>query len=239
MSCGATSEIDPVRQAILTAMSLSDAWEQARQAWRRLAPSNKRASEDDDGLATLSDIGVVRRLLDQAELAAVRTARLHGKSWAEIATHLGVTRQSAWERWRDLDASSGGEPQLSPESTVLNDAAEHLLKMNARERRRASKVLVPNVVGLDWIQAREVLAGSELVAISAQPDAPTGPGSCGWVITDQSPESGSRVPAGSIVRLWLRGRGDGDAGVREPRRPRPTPRSSGATLPEPRDQAIG
>ena len=218
-------------------MSLSDAWEQARQAWRRLASSSKRATEDDDGLATLSDIGVVRRMLDQAELAAVRTARLRGKSWAEIATHLGVTRQSAWERWRDLDDSPGGEPPLSPISRALDDAAEQLL--DARERRRASKVLVPNVVGLDWIQAREVLAGSELVAINAQPDAPTDPGSPGWVITDQSPESGSRVPAGSVVRLWLRGRGDGDAGVREPRRPRPTPRPSGATLPEPRDQAIG
>jgi transposase-like protein len=218
-------------------MSLSDAWEQARQAWRRLASSSKRASDDEDGLATLSDIGVVRRMLDQAELAAVRTARLRGKSWAEIATHLGVTRQSAWERWRDLDDSPGGEPQPSPEKTVLNDAAEHLLEMGARERRRASKVLVPNVVGLDWIQAREVLVGSELVAINAQPDAATDPGSRGWVITDQSPESGARVPAGSIVRLWLRG--DGDAGVREPRRPRPTPRSLGATLPEPRDQAIG
>ena len=221
-------------------MSLSDAWEQARQAWRRLAVSSKRASEDDDGLAALSDIGVVRRMLDQAELAAVRTARRHGKSWAEIATHLGVTRQSAWERWRDLDDSPGGEPQLSPESTVLDDAAGHLLEMGARERRRASKVLVPNVVELDWIQARGVLAGSELVAINAQPDAATDPGSRGWVITDQSPESGARVPAGSVVRLWLRRlRGDGDAGVREPRRPRPTPRSSGATLPEPRDQAIG
>jgi transposase-like protein len=218
-------------------MSLSDAWEQARQAWRRLASSSKRASEDDDGLGALSDIGVVRRILDQAELAAVRTARLHGKSWAEIATHLGVTRQSAWERWRDLDDSPGGELQRSPESTTLDDAAEHLLEMGAHERRRASKVLVPNVVGLDWIQAREVLGGSELVAINAQPDVATDPASRGWVITDQSPESGARVPAGSIVRLWLRG--DGDAGVREPRRPRPTPRSLGATLPEPRDQAIG
>ena len=108
-------------------MSLSDAWEQARQAWRRLAASSKRPSEDDDGLASLSDIGVVRRMLDQAELAAVRTARRHGKSWAEIATHLGVARQSAWERWRDLDDSLRGEPQLSSESTVLNDAAADLL----------------------------------------------------------------------------------------------------------------
>ncbi|MDT5050774.1 MAG: hypothetical protein QOE94_2437 [Mycobacterium sp.] len=218
-------------------MSLSDAWEQARQAWRRLAASSKRPGEDDDGLASLSDIGVVRRMLDQAELSAVRTARLHGRSWAEIATHLGVTRQSAWERWRDLDDSPRGEPQLSPESTVFNDAAAHLLEMGARERRRASKVLLPNVVGLEWIEARDVLAGNGLVAINAQPDAPTDLGSRGWVITDQSPESGARVPAGSVVRLWLRG--DGDAGVREPRRPRPTPRSAREMLPEPRDQAIG
>jgi PASTA domain len=218
-------------------VSLSDAWEQARQAWRRLAANSKRPSEDDDGLASLSDIGVVRRMLDQAELAAVRTARLHGKSWAEIATHLGIARQSAWERWRGLDDSLRGQPQLSPESTVLNDAAADLLAMGARERRRASKVLVPNVVGLEWIDARNVLAGNGLVAINAQPDAPTDPGSRGWVITDQSPESGARVPAGSVVRLWLRG--DGDAGVREPRRPRPTPRSAREMLPEPRDQAIG
>src|ERR1700679_2449769 len=160
-------------------MSLSDAWEQALQAWRRLAPSSKRASADDDGVAAVSDIGVVRRMLDQAELAAVRTARLRGKSWAEIATHLGVTRQSAWERWRDLDASPRGEPQRSAEATVLSDAAAHLVDMGAREGRRASKVRVPNVVGLEWIEARDVLAGAGLVAINVQPDAPTDPASRG------------------------------------------------------------
>lgn len=218
-------------------MSLSDAWEQARQAWRRLAASGKRPGDDDDGLASLSDIGVVRRMLDQAELSAVRTARLHGRSWAEIATHLGVTRQSAWERWRDLDDSPRGEPQLSSESTALNDAAAHLVAIRAQEQRRASKVLVPNVVGLEWIEARDVLAGKGLVAINAHPDTPTDLGSQGWVVTNQSPESGAMVRAGSVVRLWIRG--DGDAGVREPRRPRPTPRSAREMLPEPRDQAIG
>jgi len=210
-------------------MSLSDAWEQARHAWRRLSASSDGPSEGDDGLASLSDIGDVRRMLDQAELAAVRTARLHGKSWAEIATHLGVTRQSAWERWRDLD-------ELSPDPRGVDDAAAHLVQMGVRERRRASKVLVPNVVGLDWIEARDKLNDNELVALNAEPDVPL-PGATGWVVTDQSPESGAKVPAGSIVRLWLRG--DGDAGVREPRRPRPTPRSAREMLPEPRDQAIG
>ena len=216
-------------------MSVADAWEQARRAWRRLAANSGRARDDDDGLASLSDIGVVRRILDQAELAAVRAARLHGKSWAEIATHLGVTRQSAWERWRDLDDSpGGGESEPSTESTVLADAASHLLQMRAHEQRRASKVLVPNVIGLEWIQARDVLGAEGLTAINAQPDALTEPGGRGWIITDQSPESGARVPTGSVVRLWLRG--DGDAGVREPRRPRPTPRSAREMLPEPHDQ---
>jgi beta-lactam-binding protein with PASTA domain len=109
--------------------------------------------------------------------------------------------------------------------------------MRAREQRRAAKTPVPNVVGLEWIEARDVLAGKGLVAINAQPDTPTDPGSRSWVVTDQSPESGALVSAGSVVRLWLRG--DGDAGVREPRRPRPTPRSARETLPKPDDQAIG
>jgi PASTA domain/Homeodomain-like domain len=165
-------------------------------------------------------------------LAAVRAARVHGKSWAEIATHLGVTRQSAWERWRDLDDS----PDAGAESTILADAAAHLVKLRAQEQRRASKVKVPNVVGREWLEAREVLAGDRLVAITAQPDTPPDPGSRGWVVTDQSPESGAVVRTGSIVRLWLRG--DGDAGVREPRRPRPTSRSAREMLPEPHDEAI-
>jgi hypothetical protein len=219
-------------------MSVADGWEQARHAWRRLAANSGHPRDDHDGLALLSDIGVVRRMLDQAELAAVRAARLHDKSWAEIATFLGVTRQSAWERWRDLDGSpAAGESERSAESTVLADAASHLVKIRAQEQRRASKVLVPNVVGLEWIKAREVLAAEGLTAINAQPDIPTDPGTEGWVVTDQSPESGARVRAGSIIRLWLRG--DGDAGVREPRRPRPTPLSAREMLPEPHDQAIG
>jgi hypothetical protein len=230
-----TSTSAPPCQAILTTVSLSDGWEQARQAWRRLA-SSEGPGEDDDGLASLSDIGVVRRMLDQAELAAVRTARSRGKSWAEIATHLGITRQSAWERWRDLDDAPLSELQPKREPPGLTDAAAHLVEMSVRERRRASKVLVPNVVGLQWSEAQNVLSGDGLVAINAQPDAPIDPRGGGWIVSDQSPESGARVPAGSDVRLWLRG--DGDAGVREPRRPRPTPQSAREMAPEPR-QAIG
>jgi hypothetical protein len=111
-----------------------------------------------------------------------------------------------------------------------------LVELRAREQRRASKVRVPDVVGREWIDARDVLAGAGLVAVNPV-DTPTDPGSRGWIVTDQNPEAGARVPAGSMVRLWLRG--DGDAGVREPRRPGPRPRSAREMLPEPHDQAIG
>jgi transposase-like protein len=180
----------------------------------------------------------MRRVLDQLELEAVRAARLHGKSWAEIATHLGVARQSAWERWRDLDDSArSGEPERGAESAVLADAASDLIAMRAHEQRRASTVTVPNVVGLKWIEARDVLAGKRLVAINGDPDILTVPENQGWIVTDQSPESGARVKAGSLIRLWLNG--DGGAGVREPRRPRPTPISARAMRRESGDQAAG
>jgi hypothetical protein len=39
------------------------------------------------------------------------------------------------------------------------------------------------------------------------------------------------------VRLWL-GRGPGDAGVREPLHPRPTPRATGGAIDETTGQAI-
>ena len=57
----------------------------------------------DQAMHALADVAEVRRALDQAELSAVRTARRHARSWTEIATMLAITRQSAWERWRDLD----------------------------------------------------------------------------------------------------------------------------------------
>ena len=73
-----------------------------RRAWERLKGWHQdNASADpghpDDGdsaLDALADVGLVRRLLDQAELVAVRTARRHGKSWAEIATRLGISTKT-------------------------------------------------------------------------------------------------------------------------------------------------
>jgi hypothetical protein len=56
------------------------------------------------------------------------------------------------------------------------------------------------------------------------------------VVSDQTPEAGARVPAGSMVRLWVER--DGGSGVREPRRPKPNPRSGRALPPELSDDAV-
>ena len=54
-------------------------------------------------LTTLYALQEVRRSCDSTELLTVRYARKAGLSWTEIAAALGVTRQSAWERWREID----------------------------------------------------------------------------------------------------------------------------------------
>ncbi len=224
-------------------------WPDGRRAWQRLAEWQGCGAHRDtgeDALAALGDIGLVRRLLDSAELEAVRTARRHRRSWAEIATTLGVTRQSAWERWRDLDdaddelpAAPGAQPQPG-EAAVQRAVVE--VSRRARELRRRASVIVPNVVGRTVDEAREVLIDAGLVASSPDPDGPPLPiGEYGTVVTDQSPESGAKVPRGAQVRLWTE-RGGG-SGVREPRRPRPVPREGRAMSDElgdaPADRAVG
>jgi hypothetical protein len=72
-------------------------WHQAAED----SPGHKTTPEAAD--QALQHVRLIRGLLDQAEMNAVKTAREGGASWAEIATMLGVTRQAAWERWRDLD----------------------------------------------------------------------------------------------------------------------------------------
>jgi DNA-directed RNA polymerase specialized sigma24 family protein len=61
--------------------------------------------------STSDDDGVVRELVaiaeDKVELArreevAVRRARHHGLSWAEIGTLLGVTRQTMHRKYRKV-----------------------------------------------------------------------------------------------------------------------------------------
>src|SRR5262249_1885115 len=119
-----------VCQGNLASMGRRGPWESAKQAWERLQGWVSASHADGGGpaLEALDDIGEVRRVLDQAELEAVRTARRHGRSWAEIATRLGVTRQSAWERWRDLDepATAARTPEAMAAALPLDDIVSDL-----------------------------------------------------------------------------------------------------------------
>jgi hypothetical protein len=54
-------------------------------------------------LLTLRSVQEIRNKCNQTELRTVREARKAGLSWTEISESLGVTRQSAWERWHELD----------------------------------------------------------------------------------------------------------------------------------------
>lgn len=257
-------------QGTLTPMGKGkNPWQAGSRAWERLngwhqdRPSATPGHPDDgeSALDALADVGRVRHLLDQAELVAVRTARRHGRSWAEIATKLGVTRQSAWERWRDLDEQAPSTAEQVPSTadgdltmqvnaataalfarsaaSGSDDVPAEIIERAARERRRSSSVTVPNVVGMSWDDARQALRGKRLIHVSSDPDAPpAADDGSNWVVTDQSPESGARVPAGSQVRLWAERRGGG-SGVREPRRPKPAPRVAREMRPEPSSEAVG
>jgi transposase-like protein len=213
-------------------------WPEGFDAWRRLRGWHARSSDDGAAaLEALSDIGVLRRLLDQAELAAVRAARGNAKSWAEIATRLGVTRQSAWERWRDLDDEQTGTPP--PPQDVLGELAEAAAHEITRSRRETTLVAVPNVMGLEWETAHRVLNSARLVAVTADPDGPPLPvlQFNGSVVVDQKPAAGERLSTGSPVTLWF-GRGPGSGGVREPLRPHPSPRSTGGAVDEQTGESV-
>lgn len=230
-------------------MARAEVPDEGAAAWRRLTSRRGGPGTGDEGLAALADIGAVRRVLDQWELGAVRIARRSDKSWAEIATYLGVTRQSAWERWRDLDAEPEPAAPIGPEDVESADPAKEsvraevtdrerdLLDAGARAGRSRANVRVPSIVGLEWTEALRTLTGKGLVAASADSDAPLpDPAESGWFVTDQSPESGARVATGAIVRVWLRR--NGGAGVREPRQPMPPLRSI-PELPEPTGRHAG
>jgi hypothetical protein len=232
-------------------------WQAGRRAYDRLAAWHRGTSESgtsdagENALDALTDIGALRRHLEQAELTAVRAARRQGKSWAEIATRLGITRQSAWERWRDLDEGpADGEsstadtreadaPKPLADPDLITEAASRALTRAAMSRRRGSTVVVPNVVGMSWDDARSVLRGARLVGVGPDPDGPPLSAEFGAdsVVTDQSPESGARVAPGTSVTLWLE-RGGG-SGVREPRRPAPSPRVGRAMIDEQTGEAVG
>ena len=172
---------------------MTEGWREARRAWDRLAG---RPRTGEAALDALTDVGTVRRQLELAEFDAVRQARRARRSWAEIATRLGVSRQSAWERWRDVDDESDAPaPEL--------DAPERL-------------VTVPDVCGMSWPVAEHRLEEEDLAALTDDPYLPfLGPEAADFQVVDQVPGAGKQVPPGSPVVLSLY-RPPGSAGDRAP-----------------------
>jgi hypothetical protein len=81
-------------------------WQDGRRTWEKLnywyswRPADlTHASYAEHSLDALQDVRQIRGLLETAELHAVQTARLHGRSWAEIGTRLGIGADEARRRW--------------------------------------------------------------------------------------------------------------------------------------------
>jgi hypothetical protein len=133
-----------------------------------------------------------------------------------------VSRQSAWERWRELDE----EPALPAMDQAMREAAEELV--TAR-----SVVTVPDVVGMSWAGAQHRLLEECLHAVSADPQLLPllGSEAADYRVVEQKPAAGDRVAPESPVTVWLH-RGPGSADVRAPLNPPPSPRVRRGALDE-------
>ena len=105
-------------------MNDSEAWRCASHAWQRLRAGATSSTKDNDTTSTLSDIGEVRRLLDRAELSAVRATRDQGISWAEIATHLGIPLYAVMEQWGELDEALAARALHQPTPSAGDSATD-------------------------------------------------------------------------------------------------------------------
>lgn len=56
-----------------------------------------------DPAETLRVTGVLHGYVADIERAAVEQARFNGDSWEDIGSWLGMSRQAAWERFREQD----------------------------------------------------------------------------------------------------------------------------------------
>lgn len=54
-------------------------------------------------LAALADVSLVINEIDRLRAHLVAECRRRGRSWSHIAAALGITRQSAWERYSSPD----------------------------------------------------------------------------------------------------------------------------------------
>lgn len=84
---------------------------------------------ESDPLSVIKGIVTGMRNLEAPLRTAVGRARDQGRSWQEIADVLGVSRQAAWERYRDTEQD--------PISAVAGSLGD--LGMSTDEMRRRSR----------------------------------------------------------------------------------------------------
>jgi hypothetical protein len=150
---------------------------------------------------------------------------------------LTVSRQAAWERWRELDPQPDSTNQPDDGHRVPEAPVSKLVGRAGRRRM----VKVPDLLGFAWADALAILTRSGLEAVSATPLER-------WqesqedlrpiIVVRQYPDPDTRIHTASTVKLWLE-RGDGEAGVREPRRPTSPPRTARAERDEITREAVG
>lgn len=92
-----------------------------------------------DPLDALRELARFDRELQQLRRGQVRAARAVGTSWESIGAALGMTRQSAWERYsRDvvdaIAASAAESAELSDEDALSMAASEVKAVRNTRRR---------------------------------------------------------------------------------------------------------
>ena len=66
--------------------------------WRTLT-----RSDSPDPLEVARVAAIFERYFDAVKTEAVKAARASGHSWGDVATTLGTSRQSAWERYRHAE----------------------------------------------------------------------------------------------------------------------------------------
>ncbi len=170
----------------------------------------------------------VRRVLNPISTRVTMLVQGAGTRRAFRARPRAVQGGSAGYGWAPATAPRTGSRPVSARTSAVPVAAGR------------GEVVVPNVVGLPWDDARAMLHRIGLVAVGPDPDGPP-LAAWGWpdgIVVDQRPDVGAVVPMRSPVTVWIE-RGPGSAGVREPRRPKPAPRATSGMIDEQRDEAVG